>query len=250
MSSSSNSFINISLLHRNRIYRLSLHLDLKQRIEWEAPFDVIETCLAKGQNENDCQNYIMAIHEHKDKLFICGSYAYSPKCTWRTIDSLGLIKEEKSVGRSPFNPHSNITTLVTRDGKMFVGSTIDFSGSDSVILRTDLSSENTRSLRTKQYNDIELYDPQFVGSFEHGEYVYFVFREISIEMASFGGTKAIYSRIARVCKNDAGNLSILKRLKAIITNSLILFARSSMTGGEHILKENWTSFYKARLVSN
>lgn len=192
----------------------------------------------------------MAIHENKDKLFICGSYAYSPKCQWRTIDSLGLIKEEASVGRSPFNPHSNITTLVTSDGKMFVGSTIDFSGSDSVILRTDLTSENTRSLRTKQYNDIELYDPQFVGSFEHGEYVYFVFREVSIEMASFGGTKSIYSRIARVCKNDAGNLSLLKRLKAIMTNSLILFARFPLTGGEHILKQNWISFYKARLVSN
>lgn len=192
-----------------------MHLDLKQRIEWEAPSDVIETCLAKGQNENDCQNYIMAIHETNNTLIICGSYAYSPKCTWRTIESLNLIKEENSVGRSPFNPNSNITTLVTSDGKMFVGSTIDFSGSDSAILRTDLTSpENTRSLRTKQYNDIELYDPQFVGSFEHGEYVYFVFREISIEVASFGSGKAIYSRIARVCKNDAGNLSYLLKTQS------------------------------------
>lgn len=181
-----------------------------QRIEWEAPTSVIETCLAKGQNEADCQNYIMSIHEYNDKLFICGSYAYSPKCSWRTIDTLSLIKEESSGGRSPFIPYSNVTTLVTSDGKMFVGSTIDFSGSDSAILRADLSIQNSKSLRTKQYNDIELYDPQFVGSFEHSDYVYFVFREISIEMASFGGTKAIYSRIARVCKNDAGNLSFLK----------------------------------------
>lgn len=178
-------------------------------MEWEAPFDVIETCLAKGQNENNCQNYIMSIHEYKNKLFICGSFAYSPKCSWRSIESLGLIKEENGIGRSPFNPHSNITTLVTNDGRMFVGSTIDFSSSDAVILRADISSDNTKSLRTKQYNDIELYGlPQFVGSFEHGDFVYFVFREVSIELASFG--KVIYSRIARVCKNDAGNLSFLK----------------------------------------
>jgi semaphorin 5 len=181
-----------------------------QRVEWEAPASVIEMCLAKGRNEDDCQNYMMAMHEFNDKLFICGSYAFSPKCSWRTIDTLSMIKEESSNGRSPCNPHTNATTLVTEDGKMFVGSTIDFSGSDSAILRADLSSQNSKSLRTKQYNDIELYDPQFVGSFEHSDYIYFVFREISIEMASFGGTRAIYSRIARVCKNDAGNLSFLK----------------------------------------
>jgi hypothetical protein len=43
-----------------------------------------------------------------------------------------------------------------------------------------------------------LADPQFVGSFDVGEYVYFIFREHAIEHAGCG--KQVYSRVARVCK--------------------------------------------------
>lgn len=203
------------------MYKFSLKLDLIQKEKWEASKTSIDTCLQKGQNEKDCRNYIMAIHVYNNEILVCGSFAYSPNCSWRNIDTLNLIKQEKSIGKSPFNPRSNITTLVTSDGRMFVGSTIDFSGSDPVILRSDLSSDYSKTLRTKQYNDLELFDPQFVGSFEHADFIYFVFREVSIEVNSFG-SKAIYSRIARVCKND--------------------------NGGTHISKDNWTSFLKARLV--
>jgi semaphorin 5 len=193
-----------SISFRDRVYRLSLQLDVMQKVEWEASASVIDTCIAKGQSETDCRNYIMSINEFDNKLLICGSYAFSPRCTWRNVDSLALIKEEHSIGKSPFNPKSNVTTLMTNDGKMFIGSTIDFSSTDSAILRADLSLDNSKILRTEQYNNLVLRDPQFVGSFEHGEFIYFVFREISNEAASFG-EKAIYSRIARVCKNDAGN---------------------------------------------
>jgi semaphorin 5 len=216
----------LSLSHpfcRDRIYRFSLQLDLMMTASWEVPIAAIDTCLAKGQSERNCRNFIMSVHTFNNRLFVCGSFAFSPYCTWRKTDTLELIKEER--GLSPFNPRSNVTTLVMDDGKMFIGSTIDFSGSDSVIaripLRTDLSMDSSKILRTKQYNNLELNNPQFVGSFEHGEFVYFVFREESIEMASFG-MKAIYSRIGRVCKNDSG--------------------------GFHIYKDNWTSFLKARLV--
>jgi chondroitin sulfate proteoglycan 4 len=118
---------------------------------------------------------------------------------------LRLIKEENSAGKSPFSPRSNITTLVTKDGKMYIGSTVDFSSSDSAILRIDLSTDSSKILRTRQYNEIELFKPDFVGSFEHGEFVYFVFREISIEAVSQQGSREVISRIARICKNDTGN---------------------------------------------
>lgn len=86
---------------------------------------------------------------------------------------------------------------------MFVGSATDFSEADSAILRVDLSISDSKILRSKQYNSEWLNLPQFVGSFENGDFVYFVFREIAIEVGSEG--KAVYSRIARVCKNDNGN---------------------------------------------
>ena len=61
--------------------------------------------------------------------------------------------------------------------------------------------------------------PDFVGSYEIGDYVYFFFRETAVEYMNCG--KTIYSRIARVCKKD--------------------------TGGKNILLQNWATFLKARL---
>lgn len=178
---------------------------------------IVETCLSKGQSENDCRNYIMVLHEYKDKLLSCGTFAYSPSCSWRNVDNLNLISYEKGVGKSPFNPRANITTLMTNDGKMFIGSATDFSGADSAILRADLSISDSKILRTKQYNSEWLNSPQFVGSFENSDFIYFVFREIAVEIGSYG--KAVYSRIARVCKNDNGNFSALDliQLRRILT---------------------------------
>lgn len=41
-------------------------------------------------------------------------------------------------------------------------------------------------LRTNQYNSKWLNDPQFVGSFEAGEFVYFIFRETAVEYINCG----------------------------------------------------------------
>lgn len=62
-------------------------------------------------------------------------------------------------------------------------------------------------------------ETNFVGSFDVGEYVFFFFRETAVEFMNCG--KAVYSRVARVCKQD--------------------------TGGKHILSQNWATYLKARL---
>ena len=41
-------------------------------------------------------------------------------------------------------------------------------------------------------------EPQFVGSFDVGDQVYFFFREVALEYTNCG--KKIYSRVAKVCK--------------------------------------------------
>jgi len=62
-------------------------------------------------------------------------------------------------------------------------------------------------------------EPNFVGSYDIGDYVYFFFRETAVEYINCG--KNIYSRVARVCKQD--------------------------NGGKNILSQNWATFLKARL---
>ncbi|GIX98563.1 semaphorin-2A [Caerostris extrusa] len=73
--------------------------------------------------------------------------------------------------------------------------------------------------RTIKYDSKWLDKPNFVGSYDIGEHVYFFFRESAVEYINCG--KSIYSRVARVCKKD--------------------------TGGKNILSKNWASFLKARL---
>lgn len=58
-----------------------------------------------------------------------------------------------------------------------------------------------------------------MGSFDIGDYVYFFFRETAVEYINCG--KAVYSRIARVCKKDVG--------------------------GKNLLAHNWATYLKARL---
>lgn len=58
-----------------------------------------------------------------------------------------------------------------------------------------------------------------MGSFDIGEYVYFFFRETAVEYINCG--KAVYSRVARVCKKDMG--------------------------GKSILVQNWATYLKARI---
>lgn len=55
------------------------------------------------------------------------------------MDNLNLTKLDKGVAKCPFNPHANITTLMTKNGKLFVGLPTDFSGTDPAILRVDVS---------------------------------------------------------------------------------------------------------------
>lgn len=62
-------------------------------------------------------------------------------------------------------------------------------------------------------------EPNFVGSFDIGDYVLFFFRETAVEYINCG--KNVYSRVARVCKKD--------------------------TGGKNILSQNWATYLKARL---
>ncbi|XP_037774434.1 semaphorin-1A-like [Penaeus monodon] len=113
-----------------------------------------------------------------------------------SADGAGFnITETKSgVGQCPFDPRQN-STHVYVNGELYSGTAVDFQGITRVI------SKNRLTTRAAVYE--QLNDPSFVHSFTYGDFVYFVFREIAIESLNCG--KRVYSRIARVCKNDRGD---------------------------------------------
>lgn len=115
-------------IFRDNLYRTSLRLQLKEKETWEAPPAIRETCLNKGQSEDDCRNYIMVLQSYGNRFYACGTHAYSPNCSWRQMENLNVTKYDKGVAKCPFNPQANITTLMTENGQLFVGSPTDFSG--------------------------------------------------------------------------------------------------------------------------
>ncbi|XP_066996940.2 semaphorin 5c [Anabrus simplex] len=202
---------------RDTLYRMGLwNLELLEKAHWPSLPNKTSLCLDKGQTEEDCHNYIKVLLTNGKRLFTCGTNSFSPVCSWRDIENVNKVQETvKGVAKCPFSPKANITALLTRSGHYFVGSPMDFSGADPAIYR----SMSPVALRTNQYNSKWLNDAQFVGSFETDKFVFFLFRESAVEYINCG--KIVYSRIARVCKND--------------------------TGGQLMLKDNWTTFVKARL---
>ncbi|XP_015592204.1 semaphorin-5A [Cephus cinctus] len=204
---------------RDTLYRLTLDsLTPLERAVWTASPEKASVCQDKGQSAQDCHNYIKVLLSNGKSLFTCGTNAFSPLCTWREIENINKVTSRVSgVAMCPYSPHANVTALLARgpSGGLFAGAPTDFSGADPAIYRT-LASPN---LRTHQYDSRWLNDPQFVGSFETEDHVYFLFREVAVEYINCG--KKIYSRIARVCKNDQG--------------------------GQTLMKDTWSTFSKARL---
>ncbi|RXM27703.1 Semaphorin-5B [Acipenser ruthenus] len=164
----------------------------------------------------ECQNYIRVLLISGKKLFTCGTNAFLPVCTTRQIGNLSrVIDRVNGVARCPYDPRHNSTAVVTSQGELYAATVIDFSGRDPVIYR---SLGNMPPLRTAQYNSKWLNEPNFIAAYDMGLFTYFFLRENAVEHDC---GKVVYSRVARVCKNDLG--------------------------GRFLLEDTWTTFMKARL---
>lgn len=211
---------------RNYLIKLSLlGLEQLELSEWSASQNTVLECIQKGQSEEDCQNYIkvLLLDDNGKLIFTCGTHAFMPKCTWRELHNLTSITGDMDgVAKCPRYPQANITTFMSSNNReYYYGGPGDFFGSDPLISKSQLRADKTfvPTIRSEQYNNFLLNEAQFVGSFANERYVYFVFREAAVEVMNCG--KAIYSRIARLCRND--------------------------NGGYGVLKSKWTTFVKARL---
>ncbi|XP_054724810.1 semaphorin-5A-like [Uloborus diversus] len=203
---------------RDYLFRLSLEgLRVLEQTHWPAAQNTINICRQKGQTEDDCHNFIRVLLIQNNRIFTCGTNAFAPACSWRDVNALSLAQGwEEGIAKCPYNPHTNSTAIITSEGEYFIASALDFSTQNYAIYR---SMGNGPKLRTVQYDPKWLNEPNFIASYEIGNFTYFFFREVAVEYINCG--KVIYSRVGRVCKNDKG--------------------------GQYILKENWTTFLKARL---
>ncbi|XP_077591911.1 semaphorin-5A isoform X1 [Stigmatopora nigra] len=202
---------------RNHLFRLNLEdLTLIQEAEWHCDEFTKGACFSRGKSEEECQNYIRVLLVNGNRLFTCGTNAFTPICTNRTLTNLTEIHDQISgMARCPYNPLHNSTALITSNGELYAATAMDFSGRDPAIYR---SLGGLPPLRTAQYNSKWLNEPNFVSSYDIGNFTYFFFREYAVEHDC---GRTVFSRAGRVCKNDIG--------------------------GRFLLEDTWTTFMKARL---
>lgn len=203
---------------RNCVYNLSVY-DFSERdesrVDWTSSDAHSQLCLLKGRNEDDCQNYIRVyVRTAEDKVQICGTNSYKPMCRIYAPQQgtryMIMERETDGIGVCPYDPKHN-STAVYANNQLFSATVADFSGGDPLIYR---EPQRTELSDLKQLNA-----PNFVSSISYNEYVFFFYRETAVEFMNCG--KVIYSRVARVCKNDKG--------------------------GPHQFRHRWTSFLKTRL---
>lgn len=213
---------------RDSLFRLSLdNLNALEVLDASADNNTVETCLLKGQQKEHCHNFIRVLLLHNDTniehetgkaVFVCGTNAFEPQCSWRQATNLSNILEDgiKGAGKAPNSPIHNSTAIMTANGDFYGATVVDIRGRDPAIYR---SMGVSARLRTVQYDSKWLNEPNFVSAYDFGQFVYFFFREVAVEFINCG--KRIYSRVARLCKTDRG--------------------------GSFFLDTTWTSYFKARL---
>uniref|UniRef100_A0A6Q2X470 Sema domain-containing protein n=1 Tax=Esox lucius TaxID=8010 RepID=A0A6Q2X470_ESOLU len=209
---------------RDQVYLVSLRESYRneiipyRKLTWRSGEADRKNCAMKGKHREECHNFIKVLVPRNDDLvFICGTNGFNPMCRYYRLDNLEFDGEEISgLARCPFDAKQTNVALFA-DGKLYSATVADFLASDAVIYR---SMGDGSALRTIKYDSKWLKEPHFLHAVDYGNYVYFFYREIAAEHNNLG--KAVYSRVARICKNDVG-------------------------GSQRVLDKHWTSFVKARL---
>uniref|UniRef100_A0A670IK03 Sema domain-containing protein n=1 Tax=Podarcis muralis TaxID=64176 RepID=A0A670IK03_PODMU len=227
---------------KDHIFLLNLDSPNKepQKIFWPAPRDQMEHCRLAGKNPKmECANFIRFLqHFNSTHVFACGTGSYQPICAFiylragvevSCIHKLVTSSIESGRGKCPYSPHEPFTGLLI-DGEFYSGTSVDFMGSSAAFFRTQLDRVDQNYIRTEQNQDYWLNGkwPVFIGAYaipdtynHDDDKVYFFFRETAVEAGQWE-RRRIYTRVARVCKNDVG--------------------------GKHSLINRWSTFLKARLV--
>ncbi|KAG8232770.1 hypothetical protein J437_LFUL012909 [Ladona fulva] len=113
------------------------------------------------------------------KYLVCGTNSFKPICREYSFQggTYTMDKEKPGQALCPYDPQHN-STAVFVDGDLYTGTVADFSGTDPIIYR--------EPLQTEQYDSMSLNAPNFVSSMTMGDFVFFFFRETAVEYINCG----------------------------------------------------------------
>ncbi|KAK0429262.1 hypothetical protein QR680_011282 [Steinernema hermaphroditum] len=178
-------------------------------------------CERSGNSPSECASWLRLLFVQSDgSLLACTTQAMRPHIA--KLDALTM--RDREIPQSIIgvcSPHHNLNTTAVfvefgnPDGlpTIYSGIRTGLSLENHLIYRPPLVFNNKEvhsSMRTIYTDSKWLNEPQFVGSYEVGQYVYFFFRELAVEFENCGRT--VYSRVARICKNDLGGKNVLRQV--------------------------------------
>ncbi|XP_057238421.1 semaphorin-4A [Malurus melanocephalus] len=215
---------------RDRVLALAVgspgSIRAKASIMWGPTAEKTSECAFKKKSqETECFNFIrVLVALNKTHLYVCGTYAFSPACTYIHLENFTLMSSGRGQpfldgkGQCPFDPQHTYTALLV-DGELYAGTMNNFQGNEPIISRS-LGSRTL--LKTDAFLRWLSADAAFVASFSipGDDKVYFFFEETADEFDFF--ERLLVPRVARVCKSDVG--------------------------GDKVLQKKWTTFLKAQLV--
>lgn len=75
-----------NFIFRDYLFRLSLvGLQMLESVEWSSEQKTVLSCDLKGMSSEECHNYIRLMEVNKRRVFVCGTNAFNPTCTWRRL---------------------------------------------------------------------------------------------------------------------------------------------------------------------
>uniref|UniRef100_A0A8C4W5F9 Semaphorin 3G n=1 Tax=Gopherus evgoodei TaxID=1825980 RepID=A0A8C4W5F9_9SAUR len=185
-----------------------------------------EECFQKGKDPmTECANYVRVLHPfNRTHLLACGTGAFQPVCAFIDVGHRGKVRQcPRTAGLSPSDRILTweSTGSHARRGVSPRACAIWSGAGLGAALR--VSSMYALALLWV----LSHADPKFVAAYlipdnddRDNDKVYFFFTEKAVE--SDGKGHAIFSRVGRICVNDAG--------------------------GQRVLVNKWSTFNKARLV--
>lgn len=223
---------------KDHIFLLNLD-DLNKnirKIHWPGSKETVDMCRLTGKHPfRDCANFIRVLHIYNNThVYACGTGAFHPVCAFirmgpqaeEPVFQLEVNSLESGRLKCPFDPLQPFASVLTGE-HLYAGTVSDFHGRDTVFTRSLGPSTHQNYIRTDLSEHYWLNEAKFISAAPiadtfnpDDDKIYFFFREATED--SHTSDRTIVSRVARVCKNDAG--------------------------GQRSLINKWTTFLKARLV--
>ena len=207
----------------NAFYSFNWNLSVVYEVSLTPDMDRHSRCFDYLKNQlEDCVNVITFIQQipssfktnavDEEQVLVCGSNTYFPKCTIHELASLSNYSfmtshSREDVGYSIIAPAvtpQRPIAILASNGRFFsAGHILNYYDHRATIgmAKNPLGGDSLFSVRGLHHL-LWFNDPEFISTYEIGEYVYFFMRERAYEEERC--QSVIYSRVIRICKSDNG----------------------------------------------